>query len=63
MYHHRGKQPNQLTYCGETKKWAVNSQTVRAIENPQLSHGEPSHRQTSGTDTPINDLSQCPHWF
>ena len=54
-----GKQPNYLTYCDETKKRALNSQTVIAKENPHLSLGGPSLRQTSGTDPPIKDLSHC----
>ena len=50
-----GRQPNQLTYCDEAKKIlvALKSQTVRAKENPQLSHGGPSHRQTPRPDPPI----------
>ena len=50
-----GKRQNQLTYCDETKKRAPNSQTVRAKENPQSSHGRPCHGQTSGTDPSIYD--------
>ena len=34
-------------YCDDTKKRALN-----------LTHDGPSHRQTSGTDPPIKDLSQ-----
>ena len=34
-----GKQPNQLTNCGEAKKGAINTQTVRAKKKTQLSHG------------------------
>ena len=56
MYHHR-EITNKLTYCYETKKMALNSQTVRAKEKLQLSDGEPSHRQTSGPDPPMNRTS------
>ena len=56
-----GRPPNQLTYCDETTKRAFNSQTARAKETPQLSHGGPSHRQIPGTDPPNKDLSQCRH--
>ena len=56
-----GKQPNQLPDCDETIKRSLNTQTVRAKENPQFSHGGPSLRQTSGTDSLIEDLSQCRH--
>ena len=56
-----GKRSNQLTYCDETKKKALNSQTVRAKENTQLSHGGLSHRQTSGTDPLMKVLCQCHH--
>ena len=47
------KQPNQLANCDETKKMALNTQTVRVKEKPHLSHGEPSLGITSGTDSPI----------
>ena len=30
-----GKNPNQLTYCVETKKKALNSLTVRAKDKPR----------------------------
>ena len=40
-----GKQTNQLPYCDETSKSALNSHTVRGKEKPQLSHGWPSQRQ------------------
>ena len=56
-----GKQPNQLTNCDKTMKRALNSQTVRAKETPQLSHGGRSFIQISGTGLPIKDLSQCRH--
>ena len=48
---------NQLTYCYKTKKMVLNSQTVRPKNKPHLSDGEPSHRQTSGTDPPMNRSS------
>ena len=28
-------------------------------KNPQLNHGGPSHKQASGSDPPMNALSQC----
>ena len=56
-----GEQPNQLTNCDKTKKRALNTQTVRAKEYPQLRHVGTSLRQTSGTDPPIKDVSQYRH--
>ena len=46
----------------ETKKMTHDSQIVRAIVNLKLSHGEPSHRQTSGTNPPIKVLRHIRHW-
>ena len=48
-----GNQLHTLTNCDETKKRTLNSQIVRAKENPKLNRSEPSFRQTSGTDKPI----------
>ena len=57
MYQHR----ETTKYCEETKKMAPNSQAVKVKENLQLSHGETSHRQASGTDPPMKALCQCRH--
>ena len=54
----RGKQSNQFTYCDETKKRALNSQTVRAKEK-KLSHGGPCQRQTPmKVLMPVSSLSE-----
>ena len=53
---------NQINYYNETKKMALNSQTVRAQTTlPQLSHGGPIQRQTSGTDLPMKVSCQGRH--
>ena len=45
-----GKQPNQLTNCDETMKRALNTQTVRAKENPPVEPWLPSLSTTPGTN-------------
>ena len=45
-------------YHNETKKRAKDSQIVRAKENLKLSHGGPSQRQTSDTNSPMQVLGQ-----
>ena len=36
MHQYTEKQPSQLIFYDETKKKAINSQTVRAKENPSI---------------------------
>ena len=38
------EQPEQVSYCDETKKLPLNSHIVRAREKTQLNHGGLSHR-------------------
>ena len=63
MYHH-GETIKLLLYsnCDETKKMALNSQTVRAKKTlPQVSHRGPSQRQTQGSDPPMKIFCQGRH--
>ena len=45
----------KLLHNDKTKKKAHDSQIVRAKENLNLSHGEPSKRQASDTNSPMKD--------
>ena len=49
------------THHDETKNRAHDPQTVRAKENPKLSHGRPNHRQAPGTNPPTKALRQSCH--
>ena len=51
----------------QTTIWSTNNMThdskiVRAKENIKLSHGEPSQRQASGTNPPMQVLGRGRHW-
>ena len=45
----------KLLHYDKTKKTAHDSQTDRAKENHNLSHGEPSQKQASDTNSPMKD--------